>query len=372
MNNSGYIKKITMSEFPLWEKARQKKTLLSVSIDLTARCNNNCAHCYINLPTDDARAIENEFTFEELKKWADEAALLGCLWFVLSGGEPLLRDDFFQIYTYLIKKGMKVTLFTNASLISDAHIHLFKKYPPEKIEVSVYGVTEKTHRKVTRENFFKATHDGIDKLIAASLPVVLKATILRSNHKELPEITKYCRNKSELPFRFDPFLHLRLDRDPKRNRQIISERLTPEEIIELEENDSIRLDALERKCLDVDKSQIAAKNTDTLFKCQFGLNRGYIAYDGTFKLCSTLCHGKCTYDLKKGTLTEAWKKFVPSIKAMTSIRKSFKETCGTCKLFTFCMWCPARADLEIGELDGHVPYFCDMAKKRYQKFRNID
>ncbi len=336
-------------------------------LELTARCNNACSHCYINLPEDDVEAMKSELSFEEIKKIVDEAVSLGALWFLISGGEPLLRKDFSDIYMYLKKKGALITIYTNAALITNEHIKLFKKYPPRGIEVSVYGVSKKVHALVTRRNHFDKTCEGIEKLLTAGLPVRLKATILRSNHKELQKIARWCQEKSKSSFRFSPFLHLRLDRNPQKNRQIISERLTFKEIIDLEKNDPVRLKALEKKCQRLDGA--TQENKDRIFKCNAGVNECCVGYDGTFKLCTSLVNGGCTYDLRKGTLSEAWNIFTPKVISMKTDKQEFKETCGKCSFTSLCMWCPAHADLETGKLDGHINYFCDMTLKRYHEYR---
>jgi len=79
-----------------------------------------------------------------------EAVELGAFWCLITGGEPLLRKDFADIYLCLKNKGLLVSVFTNATLLNRDHIELFKKYPPRDIEVSVYGVTPETYESVTR------------------------------------------------------------------------------------------------------------------------------------------------------------------------------------------------------------------------------
>lgn len=360
------VRRVSIKDLPLWKKTFQSRTLLDLTLELTARCNNACSHCYVNLPANDAAGIKKELTFSEIKSIIDQAVDLGCLWAHLTGGEPLLRKDFKQIYLYLKQKGLLITLFTNASLISKAHIELFRQYPPRNIEVSVYGVTEKTHKKVTQKNWFKQSLNGIDQLIRASIPVTLKSTILRANVKELDQISAWCRDKSNQPFRFDPFLHLRTDRDEKRNADIRSQRLGARQIVALERKDVLRFDALKKKCAALSGTRENEDAAHTLLQCGAGINSGCVSYDGMFRLCSSLCHSQCIYDLRTGTLSDAWHRFTPGIRAKTSDGTVFKENCMSCNIKPLCLCCPAHADLETGKLDGHVPYFCDMANQRFK------
>ena len=363
------IKTIPIHQHPLWDQARGKRTLLSISLELTARCNNNCAHCYINLPANDPKARAAEISLEKIKEIIDESVSLGTLWVLLSGGEPLLREDFTEIYLYLKQKGMLVSVFTNATLISDEHIALFKKYPPREIEISVYGATPETHRQVTRKNTFAAFLNGINKLKAAGIPFVLKTTLMRANSHELKEIAAFCKTHSDLGFRFDPFLHLRLDRDPVRNQEIMAQRLTIHEILELEADDPARISALKKQCADL-RTPKAGQQDDPgkLFRCVAGINSCCIAHDGTLKLCSSLTRKDCVYDLNAGSLTQGWQQFLPRVRGLRSTRRSYRETCGTCNLHDLCMWCPAVCDLETGDLDRPVPFFCDMALARFENY----
>ncbi len=139
-----------------------------------------------------------------------------------------MREDFSDIYMALKRKGLLVSVFTNAVLVNEKHIQLFKKYPPRDIEVSVYGVTKETYEKVARiPGSFDAFMRGLDLLMDNGVRVRFKAMALRSNIHEMPEIARFCRDKTKDYFRFDPFLHLRFDGDPARNDDIRSERLSP-------------------------------------------------------------------------------------------------------------------------------------------------
>ena len=107
-----YIVRLSSQESPLWETTRP--VLMELDIELTERCNNNCIHCCINLPADDSIAKKRELSTAAIKDILKEAASLGCLSVRLTGGEPLLREDFEELYLYARKLGLKVLLFTNA------------------------------------------------------------------------------------------------------------------------------------------------------------------------------------------------------------------------------------------------------------------
>ncbi len=338
---------------------------MGFDLEITARCNNECRHCYINLPAGDEAARRRELSLAEIEDIAGQAADLGALWCLVSGGEPLLRKDFADVYLALRKKGLLVSVFTNACLVNEEHIALFKKHPPRDIEVTVYGVTQETYERVTRRpGSYQAFRRGLDLLLSSGLKVRLKAMALRSNLDELPAIAASCREHTSETFRFDPLLHLRYDQDAKRNQEIRSERLSPEEIVRLEQGDDERSTALEENCDRLILPEHNGEVCDHLFHCGAGNRSFSISYDGIFRLCADLWHPECTADLRQVRLAQAWDELVPQVREMRSSNSEFLERCRRCPIFNLCLWCPAHAHLESGQMDGWNEYFCQVAHAR--------
>ena len=212
LDNGSQITYSPLHQFSLWDRMKERQKIISFSLEVTARCNNACRHCYINLPAGDRRAMWRELTLDEINRIADEAIQMGALWCLITGGEPLLRKDFKNIYMLLKKKGLFITVFTNATLITEDIVALFKKYPPRDLEVSVYGATQETYEIVThKKGSFKAFMKGFNLLIDNGISVNLKAMALRSNFHELEQIAQFCQERSKAPYRYDPMLHLRYD-----------------------------------------------------------------------------------------------------------------------------------------------------------------
>jgi radical SAM protein with 4Fe4S-binding SPASM domain len=211
---------------------------------------------------------------------------------------------------------------------------------------------------------FDAFMRGLNLLIDNGVQVRFKAMVLRSNFHELPVIARFCREKTKDYFRFDPFLHLRFDRNLARNEAIKSERLSPEQIVSLERSDPKRFQSLEKGCDKLIVPEFTGIKCNHLFHCGTGNGSFCVSYNGLFRLCSSLWHPDCVYDLKKGSLTDAWNNFVPKVRDMRSNREEFLATCRVCPIINLCMWCPAHAHLETGELDALVPYFCTVAHAR--------
>ena len=212
---------IEIQLFPLWDKMKGKRVPLSFDLEVTARCSADCRHCYINLPAGDPAAKGAEMTAKEILGIARQAADLGVMWCLVTGGEPLLRDDFEEIYLGLKRMGLLVSVFTNACLVTQRHVDLFKKYPPRDIEVTVYGVTRQAYEEVTRRpGSFDAFMRGLDLLFASGVRVRLKAMAIQPNLHEQQAIADFCRARTKDYYRFDPQIHLRFDGDAARNVEV--------------------------------------------------------------------------------------------------------------------------------------------------------
>jgi radical SAM protein with 4Fe4S-binding SPASM domain len=363
--NKKFAKSILFKEFKIWNQPKEKLVPLSFDLEITARCNNDCRHCYINLPAGDDRARQNELSLAQIEDIADQAAAMGSLWCLITGGEPLLRKDFSEIYLLLKKRGFLVSVFTNACLISAQHMELFKRFPPRHIEVTVYGITAETYERVTRSpGSYVAFCRGLDLLISNDIQVRLKAMALRSNLSELPAITDFCRKHTKDYFRFDPLLHLRFDGNAVRNAEIKTERLTPGEIVEVEYADGERSADLKKNCEQLILTSPGHRECQHLFHCAVGRDSFVVSPEGHLYLCSSLRHPECVVDLKKNPLADAWSDLMNRVHSMTSSNTEFLNHCRTCPIINLCLWCPAHAHLETGKLDGWPEDFCLVARAR--------
>ena len=90
---------------------------LDGKLDLTYRCNNTCCHCWLWLPPDAPQGRE-ELSLVEIQRIVDEARQMGCRAWAISGGEPMLRPDFTEIFEYVTRKSVFYSLNTNGTLIT--------------------------------------------------------------------------------------------------------------------------------------------------------------------------------------------------------------------------------------------------------------
>jgi radical SAM protein with 4Fe4S-binding SPASM domain len=358
------VRSIPLDRHPAWDKVRAAGGIFSFEFEATARCNNDCRHCYVNLPAADAAAKAKEISAAVFDGIAGQAAGLGALWVLLTGGEPLLREDFEEIYLALKRRGFLVSVFTNACLVEDRHLRLFKSFPPRDIEVTIYGATEDVYERVTRaKGSFRTFRRGLDRLESAGLPVRLKAMALRSNFDGMGEIARFARERPGSEFRFDSFLHLRTDRDASRNAEILAERVTAEEAAALERADPERFQALGEFCRRYGVGE-APRVEPRLFRCGAGEDHFALGYDGTMRPCDALRRPEFEADLTQEPLEKALSRIRARIRTAVSTRPEFLSGCAACPVIGLCSWCPARGDLETGEMDRPVPVFCRSAYAR--------
>jgi len=170
-----YLRRQRWEESSIWQK---KVLLVEATGELTERCNFNCLHCYINQPARDQRIKQKELTTAEWLDFLREVVELGCLTVRFTGGEPLLREDFAELYTFSRRLGLKVGLSTNGSLITSRLARLWAKIPPlEKIEITLYGLDANSYEKITRvKGSWEAVQQGIaylkDKRIQEKGPAI--------------------------------------------------------------------------------------------------------------------------------------------------------------------------------------------------------
>ena len=231
-----YVVKQSLQRHALW--AKKKPMLQALDIELTERCNNACQHCYINLPANDAEAQARELTAAEWQSILHQAADLGVLNLRITGGEPLLRPEFTEIYTFARRLGMKVRLFTNARCISPEIADLFVRIPPlEKIEITVYGLHPESYEAAAcAPGGYAEFRRGVELLLEREVPFIVKGALLPPNRSEKEELEAWAAG---LPWMEDPLgftmnFELRSRRDSQaRNRLIQSLRLPPEETADI-------------------------------------------------------------------------------------------------------------------------------------------
>jgi len=176
--------------------------------EITYACNHKCSFCY-NCPTKGAR----ELTLDEMKVGLKKIADLGCVFLVLSGGEPLCRPDFFDIAWAGKKLGFAIRVYTNGYLVDEVVARKFKELMPFEIEISFHGSNPESFDKLTGiPGSFHRVLQGIKNLRAHDLKVNLKTPITKWNQEELRGVRNIAEELG-CHVEFDPVITPRDDGD---------------------------------------------------------------------------------------------------------------------------------------------------------------
>lgn len=360
MKSKNYVVKTSFNKTSLWKNSRP--LLGRLDMELTERCNNNCIHCCINLSENDKAARKNELTTKEIRGILIEAASLGCLTVRFTGGEPLLRDDFEELYIFARKLGLKVMLFTNARLITPHLAELFSRIPPlEKIEITLYGMKKESYESAVQvKGSFEAAWRGINLLLKNKIPFVVKSALLPPNRAEMEEFEKWA---TTIPWMdkspsYSMFFDFRCRHDSeKKNRQIEKIRLSPKEGLDVLTKDKERyIKGMKEFC-----PKFTRPPGDKLFSCGAGKGGGCVDAYGNLQLCMMLRHPETVFDLKKDSLKTIMTESFPKIQGIKAQNSDYLNRCAKCFLKGLCEQCPAKSWMEHGTLDTPVEYLCDIA-----------
>ncbi len=343
----------------LFARATQTGTPLSGSFELTPRCTLDCKMCYIHNKANDLAVIEKEKSTEWWLDLAGKAQEAGTLLLLLTGGECMLRKDFEEIYLTCKKMGFLVTVNTNATLIDEEKIRFFKANPPQRMNITLYGMSRETYGNLcgVPEAFDKVIR-AIKSLKEAGVNLKINYTVTPENKDDLLSASDFA-DEMQIPFQSATYLF-----PPVRSCKNCGKvtRPSPEEaakeIFNLQKH---RLGDEFDKFLEYQKNN--KKTTDYFddcekegerIKCRAGSTTFWVTWDGKMAPCGMMIEPaeEIGDDFKK-----AWKK----------IHKAREEIilppqCTNCQYKKYCDVCAAISYAETGRFDGLPTYICEKAK----------
>jgi radical SAM protein with 4Fe4S-binding SPASM domain len=335
-------------------RAARDRVPVTATLELTSRCNLRCRHCYLGSQTDQHARREEERTTEEVKASLREWADAGCLYLLITGGDPMIRPDFAEIYRTAAELGMLVSVFCDGILVTDEIADLFRELPPRKVEISIYGATAQTYEAVTRvPGSHRLAWAGIRRLLDAGVRLTLKTMVLTLN---VHEFEAMAARAAELgcEFRSDATVFPCLSdgsTDP------LSLRLGPEEIVRW---DTQTAERCEKWLENIEKIRDLPES-DRVYAC--GAGRTLFHCDPYGNLSPCLMTRNYRYSAEGRTFAEVWSRSLGAIQKKVRTKPA---DCQGGELRGACTGCPAVNYAETGDEEVASEHMRKTTRLRYE------
>ena len=341
----------------IFSEADKKSIPLSGAFELTSRCTLDCKMCYIHRKENDCEAIRLEKDTAWWLRLTEEAKNAGMFMLLLTGGEPLLRKDFEEIYLNAKKCGLLVSVNTNGMLIDENKVKFFADNPPHKLNISLYGASEKTYAGLCGNGkaFGKVT-EAIIKLKEAGVNVKINYTVTQHNFHDAEKIYEFAK-ELQIPVQTVTYMF------PPVRAGGDAERPSPEEAAKLQFDCHMTEWGKEKFAKHLNaKANIVRKpektgNGEEFIPCRAGLSTFWVTWDGKMTPC--------------GMMTEPISEIADFESAWNSMKEARKKIflpseCADCELRNFCDICAAIPLAEKNEFGAVPEYICRKAAE-YKK-----
>lgn len=345
------------------EKKLSVPPLRMIAWEVTRNCNLNCIHCRASA---DMGPHPGELSREECFRLIDDILSFSQPVIILTGGEPLLREDIFEIAEYGNNRGLRMVMAVNGTLLTPEHVNKMKAAGIQRISVSIDGATPESHDAFRQvKGAFAGALNGLATAKSGGMEFQINTTITRENLKELPEIHELAKSLGAKAH------HIFVLVPTGRGKEIEeAQKITPEEyekvlrwFYEQEGNTSLQLKATcapqyyrIRKELIAhvpskgcnDSSGLDAKTRG----CLGGVAFCFISHVGQVSPCGYL-ELPCG-NVRETSLREIWSN-APVFKAFRDF-KHYEGKCRACKFVGICGGCRARAYYATGNYLAEDPY----------------
>lgn len=336
---------MNINEIKKWYITQQQ--IYFASIELTQNCNFSCKHCYCT------EKNSQNLSITQLKKIVDKLYNIKCLFLNFTGGEIFTYKELHKLYIYAKNKGFMIDLVTNGSLINDKDILLFKALPPHNILITLYGTSRQEYINFTGKDTFENVMGTLQKLKNNNISFSLR-TVATKTLKSSIETFRFeeIANKFNASFRYDPIIFPKTSGD----NSPLSECLSPSDIATLEYNTPLR-----RKKW----KELFKKDIDFLWSCKAGINSMAIDHNGNAYICGLYRHFPIS--ILKEDIHIVLEHLREIHYNHTNIINN--NSCSKCSYRHLCKWCPAYSKIYNNNEDKPVEFFCELAKKREELFR---
>ena len=315
---------------------------LTVHLDLTYRCNERCEHCYLD--HDD----HGELSFAEISALLHDLAAAGSLFLTLSGGEALLRRDFFDIVALARSLAFSVRIKTNAVLLRPREAERLRALGVHEVQVSLYSHRAEVHDAVTKvPGSFARTVAGITALRSSGVPVVVANVLMRRNFGDYRELQALAARLGA-SCTIDPTVTPHIDGD----RLLLALNVSAADL-QTAFHDPGLVGPVEAACA---PPQPAGEDVMDALPCSAGHSACYVSPYGDVYPCVQF--PLPTGNIREQSFESIWR-HSPAFAEVRSIRVADLPTCSTCAHVGACSRCPGLAYME-GSMRG--PSGLDCAK----------
>ena len=340
------------------KKNWKARNLNVCQFELTFKCGLHCRHCYsdcYNKPS----LVKKELNTSQVKTLIDKVFDLGVLWFCFTGGDPLERPDFLELYAYAKEKGFIVTVFTSGISLTKEIVKVFTKTPPFVIEMTLNGATKETYETVTRvRGSFEKAMRGLELMLKYNLPLKVKTMATKQNFKELLEIKEFLDERN-IMFRPSSLLHARLNGD----KGPCDLRLSKDEINEIDKMFGVKSSKEdENHKTKQAKNKPLPKSNNRLFRCAFGSSDG-INIDPYGNMFPCSCIRKPVVNFLNSSPRKIKEAIFKTYPAMAHAEFETDSKCRSCSYIDICPKCPGKALLETGDMEARINDFCKLIGK---------
>lgn len=352
-------------EKALCDRAFQEEIPLSGTFELLPVCNMNCKMCYVRISYEEMERQGKMLTAQQWLEIGRQAAEMGTMFLLLTGGEPLLYPDFSEVYRGLRNLGIFITVNTNGTMITEKVVDLFLEDMPRRINISLYGTNDEVYRRLCQNpKGFTEVMNGIYLLKEAGIPVKLNYTLTPQNQSELDEIMRIS-DSLQIPISTPTYMF-----PPARKQGHTStasfDRLSPRDTAKKQLEILYKhfhetpdyAERLKRQLEEIKPENHTAPPIDPPggFLCSAGVSSFWVNWKGNMTSCGML---ETPYkNLLKDDFRHSWEYIKNETKKIFTSSKCFN-----CRYRKHCQTCAASAYAETGDFKKEVPYHCELCKE---------
>jgi AdoMet-dependent heme synthase len=329
------------------EKALALNIPLSVQVDLTYRCNERCVHCYLD--HDD----HGEMTTDEIKHLLDEMAAAGVFILTFSGGEILLRKDFFELLEYArCQLTICVKLKTNAVLIREKEAARIRDLGVESVQVSIYSHRPEVHDAITLvPGSLQRSLNAIRFLKSQGLRVIIANVLMTQNIQDYSAVRALAAEMG-VECTLDPTITPMMDG----NRSVLSLGVGQSDLRQVFRDTALVGDVDEFCAI---PAQAGESELESL-PCSAGHTACYVSPYGDVFPCVQF--PLPTGNVRRQRFADIWR-YSPQMNDVRSIRVKDLTTCSQCTHVSSCTRCPGLAFME-GNMRGPSSQDCEKSFAR--------